>query len=244
MVNAAVLVIGNEILSGRTKDANVAYLGAELAARGIILAEVRIIRDDQAAIIAALDTLRASYTYVFTSGGIGPTHDDITSAAVAKAFGVDLVRDPEAVRRLQERHGAGELNAARLKMAEIPRGASLIDNPVSAAPGFRIENVFVLAGVPRILQAMFDGLRSSLAEGAAQISRTIALLVREGDLADGLTSIQESHPLVEIGSYPNFTAKQPHVAIVARGTDPSELERVIAEVRALAGQLGALVLEE
>lgn len=243
MTNAAILVIGNEILSGRTKDANVAYLGAELAARGITLAEVRIVRDDQAAIVSALNALRASHSYVFTSGGIGPTHDDITSAAVAKAFGVPLVRDREAVRRLQERYGEGELNAARLKMAEIPQGAELIDNPVSAAPGFRIGNVLVMAGVPRILQAMFDGIRHTLAGGAAQLSLSISLSVREGDLAEGLARIQDRHARVEVGSYPTFSEGRSQVAIVARGTKPAELDRVVAEVRALAAELGAPVLE-
>ena len=243
MANAAILVIGNEILSGRTRDANVSYLGAELAERGIVLAEVRIIRDDPAAIIAALDALRASYTYVFTSGGIGPTHDDITSAAVARAFGVALVRNAEAQRRLQERYGEGELNAARLKMAEIPVGATLIDNPISAAPGFRMGNVFVMAGVPRILQAMFEGIRHTLAEGPAFQSRSLALLVREGDIADGLSRIQDRHPGVDVGSYPTFTEGRSQVTIVARGTGTAELDQVMAELRSLAAELGAAILD-
>ncbi len=243
MANAAILVIGNEILSGRTQDANVAYLGAELAARGITLAEVRIVRDDQPAIVAALDALRASHTYVFTSGGIGPTHDDITSAAVARAFGVPLERDPEAVRRLQSRYGDGELNAARLKMAEIPVGAQLVDNPISQAPGFRMGNVFVMAGIPSILRAMFEGIRHTLAEGPPQISRSVTLAVREGDLAEGLTRIQDRHPEVEVGSYPSFTEGRSLVTIVARGTDAGRLDNVMAETRVLAAELGAASAE-
>lgn len=242
MAQAAILVIGNEILSGRTQDANVAYLGRELAARGVTLAEVRIVRDDRAAIIAALDALRTTHDYVFTSGGIGPTHDDITSEAVAAAFGVVLERNEEAVRRLLTRIPESQMNAARLKMAEIPAGAELIDNPVSAAPGFRIGNVYVMAGVPRILQAMFDGIRHTLAEGPPQLSATISLRVREGDLAEGLSQIQDRHPRVEIGSYPTFMDGGSQVSVVARGVDEAELAAVMAETRALAGRLGAEVL--
>lgn len=243
MANAAILVIGNEILSGRTQDANVAYLGKELAARGITLSEVRIVRDDQPAIVAALDALRASHTYVFTSGGIGPTHDDITSAAIARAFGVPLERNPEAVRRLQSRYGDGELNAARLKMAEIPVGAQLVDNPVSQAPGFRMANVFVMAGVPSILRSMFEGIRHTLAEGPPHLSRSVTLAVREGDLAEGLTRIQNRHPEVEVGSYPSFTEGRSLVTVVARGTDAGRLDGIMAEARALAAELGAAVAE-
>jgi molybdenum cofactor synthesis domain-containing protein len=243
MANAAILVIGNEILSGRTQDANVAFLGKELASRGITLAEVRIVRDDQSAIVAALNALRAAHTYVFTSGGIGPTHDDITSAAVARAFGVALERNPEAVRRLQSRYGDAELNAARLKMAEIPEGAQLVDNSISQAPGFRMDNVFVMAGVPSILRAMFEGIRDTLAEGPPQISRSVTLLVREGDLAEGLSHIQDRHPEVDVGSYPSFTEGRSLVTIVARGTNGAQLDAVMAETRALAAGLGAAITE-
>lgn len=240
---AAILVIGNEILSGRTQDANVSFLGGELAACGITLAEVRIIRDDTGAIVEALNALRRRYGYVFTSGGIGPTHDDITAAAVAAAFGVPLTRNAEAVRRLQSRYAAGELNGARLKMADTPEGATLIDNPVSQAPGFRLDNVFVMAGVPRILQAMFDGIRDSLTGGPPQASRSVTLVVREGDLADGLAALQNRHPEVEIGSYPSFTEGRSLVTVVARGTDPGLLDGVMGETRTLAGLLNATVLD-
>jgi len=243
MADAAILVIGNEILSGRTRDANVAFLGAELAQRGIALAEVRIVRDEEPAIIAALDALRAAYTYVFTSGGIGPTHDDITAAAVARAFGRPLVEDAEAVRRLEERSPGQPLNAARRKMATIPAGASLIDNPVSAAPGFRVGNVFVLAGVPAILQAMWAALAPQLERGPALAARQVVMAVREGDLAQPLALLQGRHPTVELGSYPSFGAEGPRVAVVARGTDPAQLDRVEAELRALAHALGAPLLD-
>ncbi|OAN48183.1 molybdopterin-binding protein [Paramagnetospirillum marisnigri] len=243
MSTAAVLVIGNEILSGRTRDANVAYLGAELAGLGITLAEVRMVRDDTDAIVEALNHLRRTFTYVFTSGGIGPTHDDITAAAVAAAFGVALERDPEAVGLLAVRYGAEDLNAARLKMADVPKGATLIANPVSQAPGFRVENVFVLAGVPRILQAMFDGLKGSLVGGPPQQSRSITLAVREGDLADGLALIQAAHPETEIGSYPSFTEGRSLVTVVARGIHGTRLDEALAETRALAKRLGAPVLD-
>lgn len=242
MANAAILVIGNEILSGRTQDANVAYLGRELAALGITLSEVRIVRDDPAAIIAALDALRPGHTYVFTSGGIGPTHDDITTAAVARAFGVPVVRDEEAVRRLLTRIPPSDLNAARLKMAEIPAGATLVDNPISQAPGFRMDNVFVLAGVPAILRAMFEAIRPTLESGPPTLSRDLTLAGREGDLAEGLAAIQHRHPQVEIGSYPVFAEGGSSVGIVARGQDGAQLDRVMAETRALADRLGMPVI--
>lgn len=239
---AAILVIGNEILSGRTRDANVAFLGGELAALGITLAEVRMVRDETAAIIAAVNQLRQGFTYVFTSGGIGPTHDDITTEAVARAFGVAVERNPEAVRLLQGRYTASDLNTARLKMADIPRGASLIDNPVSQAPGFRLDNVFVLAGVPRVLQAMFDTVKGGLNGGPPQLSHSITLAAREGDLADGLSAIQDRHPETEIGSYPSFTEGRSLVTVVARGTDTAKLDEALAETRVLAKRLGVAIL--
>ncbi len=242
MVTAAVLVIGNEILSGRTRDANVQFLGAELAAKGIVLAEVRIVRDDTAAIVEALDALRARYTYVFTSGGIGPTHDDITTQAVAAAFGVPVVRNAEAERRLAERYGRDLLNAARLKMADTPEGATLIDNVVSQAPGFRMDNVFVMAGVPSILQVMFNGIKDDLAGGAPLLSRSVTLAAREGDLAEGLTRIQDGDSTVEIGSYPTFTGGRSLVTLVARGTDAGRVDAAMAAIRTLAAELDADIL--
>lgn len=244
MNDAAILVIGNEILSGRTRDANIAFLGLELARLGIALSEVRIVPDREPAIIEALDQLRARYTYVFTSGGIGPTHDDITTATVARAFGVPVVRNEEAVRRLQARLGDTPLNDARLKMALIPEGAALIDNAISAAPGFRLGNVFVLAGVPSILQAMFASLAPLLDGGPPVDARQVTMAVREGDLAAPLTDLQARFPTIEIGSYPSFAESGPRVAVVARGTEPATLARVEDEIRALARSLGADLLDD
>jgi molybdenum cofactor synthesis domain-containing protein len=231
---AALLIIGNEILSGRTRDSNTAYLGTELAAKGILLSEVRIVRDDQAAIIAALDALRAAYDYVVTSGGIGPTHDDITAEAVAKAFGTQLELNAEARALLASRYSEAELTPARLKMAHIPKGAGLIPNPVSQAPGFRLGNVFVMAGVPRIFAAMVDAIKAELADGTPLLSRTLTLDVREGDLADGLAALQADFPDLELGSYPSFGDGRPKVAVVARGTDADRLRLAMDRVARLA----------
>ena len=176
-VTAGLLVIGNEILSGRTQDANIAFLGHRLNEIGVRLAEVRVVPDIEADIVAAVNALRARFDYVFTTGGIGPTHDDITAAAIAKAFGVPLIQNPEARARLEGNYRAGDLNEARLRMANTPEGAALIDNPVSRAPGFRLENVFVLAGVPVILQAMVAGLRPAIAGGRPMLSRTVTVAI-------------------------------------------------------------------
>ena len=239
-VTAAMLIIGNEILSGRTKDKNVGYIAEELTAIGIQLSEVRVVRDDEAAIIEAVTVLSERYTYVFTSGGIGPTHDDITTACIAKAFGVAVERNPEAMRRLTAHYANSgvEFNAARQKMAEIPVGADLIDNPVSAAPGFILKNVHVMAGVPRILQAMFEGLKPTLTGGAQMLSRTVACTVGEGTVAGGLGAIQTTYPDIEIGSYPYFRAGAFGTSLVLRGTDEAMLEAATEEVRKLVRSLG------
>lgn len=239
-VTAAMLIIGNEILSGRTKDKNVGFIAEELTAMGIGLSEVRVVRDDEAAIIEAVTVLSERYTYVFTSGGIGPTHDDITTACIAKAFGVPVERNAEAMRRLTAHYANSgvEFNAARQKMAEIPVGADLIDNPVSAAPGFILKNVHVMAGVPRILQAMFEGLKSTLTGGAEMLSRTVACTVGEGTVAGGLGQVQVGFPDIEIGSYPYFRAGAFGTSLVLRGTDVARLEAAAEEVRKLVRSLG------
>lgn len=239
-ITAALLVIGNEILSGRTRDANLQHLARQLNARGIRLAEARVVPDEEAAIIRALDALRAGHDYVFTTGGIGPTHDDITSAAIAKAFGVPLVRDVEAVRRLESHYPPGQLNTARLRMADVPEGSTLVSNPVSQAPGFRIGNVFALAGVPMIMRAMLDGILPDLAEGKPLLSRTIGCLLGEGVLAEGLGRIQDRHPEVSIGSYPYFRAGKFGVSLVLRADDVwllgAATEDVVVLVRSLGGE--------
>ena len=244
-VTAALCIIGNEILSGRTQDKNLGYIGERLNALGIRLAEVRVVRDDEAAIVEAVRALSERYTYVFTSGGIGPTHDDITTACIAKAFGVAVERNPEAMRRLTAHYvNSGiEFNEARRKMADIPVGATLIDNPVSAAPGFVIGNVHVLPGVPRILQAMFDGVASRLAGGVPMLSRTVACTIGEGTVAAGLGAIQERYVDVEIGSYPYFRAGHFGTALVLRASDPVRLETATEEVRALVRSLGGEPIE-
>jgi molybdenum cofactor synthesis domain-containing protein len=237
-VTAAVLVIGDEILSGRTRDANLAYLAERLEPLGIGLREARVVADVEDDIAAAVDGLRRRWDFVFTTGGIGPTHDDITAGAVARAFGVPLLRHPEAVRRLEAHYGTGQLNAARLRMAEIPEGAALIDNPVSAAPGFRIGNVYVMAGVPRIMQAMFDGIAATLTGGAVVLSRTVSCALGEGVIAAGLADLAARHPDLSAGSYPYFRHGQFGTTLVLRGTDPGRLDAATAELAALITTLG------
>ncbi|HET6160604.1 MAG TPA: molybdopterin-binding protein [Dongiaceae bacterium] len=243
IVTAAVLVIGNEILSGRTKDANLNYLAVELNAIGVRLTEARVVADVPEAIIKAVNELRAAYDYVFTTGGIGPTHDDITSECVARAFGVPLIRDPRAVRLLTNHYGEANLTEARLRMAQVPEGAALIDNPVSIAPGFRIGNVFVLAGVPAICRAMFDGLKSQLKTGDKVLAITISANVGEGVIAKGLGQLQERFAMLEIGSYPFFRQGRFGASFVLRGTDADALKAAAEELRALIRTLGAEPIE-
>ena len=233
---ACALIIGNEILSGKTQDTNLQFLGFELAKLGIRLAEGRVVRDEPAAIIRHVNETRREFTYVFTTGGIGPTHDDITAECVAAAFGVPLEQNADAVARLQR--SGRPLNEARLKMASVPRGAELIDNPISNAPGFRIENVFVLAGIPSIARAMFTSAIPMLAQGTPILSASVDAFLREGDFADALTSIQRNYASVEIGSYPFNRDGRLGATLVARGTDRTLLTKVVADVVAAIAALG------
>ncbi|HXN44538.1 MAG TPA: molybdopterin-binding protein, partial [Xanthobacteraceae bacterium] len=194
IVTAGLLVIGDEILSGRTKDKNIGYIAEYLTAIGIELKEVRVVADEEAGIVEALNALRSRYSYVFSTGGIGPTHDDITADAVAKAFGVSIDYDPTAVALLRARFGGAELNAARMRMARIPAGGELIHNKVSTAPGFRIGNVFVMAGVPTIMQAMLDYVAPTLKTGAKMLAETVRADAREGDIGGPLADIAKAHP--------------------------------------------------
>src|ERR1044071_1051618 len=194
VVTAAILVIGDEILSGRTKDKNIGYIAEYLTNIGVDVREVRVVPDVEAEIVAALDALRHRYTYVFTTGGIGPTHDDITADCVAKAFGVSIAVDPRARALLLTRIAEKDLNEARLRMARIPAGADLIHNKVSAAPGFRIGNVHVMAGVPTIMQAMLDEVAPTLKTGAKMLSESIRADAREGDIGTALAAVAEAHP--------------------------------------------------
>ena len=237
-VSAALIIIGNEVLSGRTRDANLQFIAKRLVGLGIRLAEVRVIADEDAAIIGAVNQARTTHDFVFTTGGIGPTHDDITSQSVANAFGVRLVRDAAAMALLEGHYEGGKLNQARLKMADIPEGASLIHNPVSAAPGFQMENVFVLAGVPSIMQAMFDGITDRLTGGEVVASITITAFIPEGDLAAPLGALQNDFPAVEMGSYPFFRNGRLGSALVLRSADGKALEAAAEGVRAIIRDLG------
>jgi molybdenum cofactor synthesis domain-containing protein len=243
IVTAAVLIIGNEILSGRTRDVNLAYLAAALTDLGIRLREARVVADVEADIVRAVNECRARYDYVFTTGGIGPTHDDITAECVAKAFAVPLIRNLEAVSRLERRYESGTLNEARLRMANTPEGAVLIDNPVSTAPGFQIGNVFVLAGVPSIMQAMFDGLRTRLVGGAPMLSRTVSAFVGEGTIALGLGELQQRYRDLDIGSYPFYRHGRYGASFVLRGTERASIDHAAAELRTLIISLGADPIE-
>lgn len=244
-ITARIVVIGNEVLSGRTRDANIQFLAQQLAALGIRLIEARVVRDVEDEIVRALNESRAGATYVFTTGGIGPTHDDITAAAVAKAFDVELRQDGRALARLRRQYpDPADLNPARLRMARIPEGAELIDNPVSNAPGFRIGNVFVMAGVPRIMQAMFDGIRPLLRTGRPMLSRTLTVHCPEGRIAGPLAEAQAAHPAVEIGSYPFIRENRLGVAVVLRATEPDPLAEAAADLRARLAPLGTDPVED
>lgn len=232
-VTACMIVIGNEILSGRTQDKNIGWIARQLNEIGIRLAEARIIPDSEEMIVETVNRCRTSYDYVFTSGGIGPTHDDITSASIAKAFGVTLVRHSEAEAILQRHYGPDQLNAARLKMADIPQGGTLIPNPVSAAPGFCMENVFVMAGVPSIMQAMFDHVKPLLKGGPSILSRTLSAYVTEGMIAEPLARIQEAYPNVDIGSYPFIRQQRLGTSLVARSQDTVLLDAVYLKLKEL-----------
>lgn len=243
IVTASVLVIGNEILSGRTKDANLNYLATELNAIGIRLTEARVVADVPEAIIKAVNELRAAHDYVFTTGGIGPTHDDITAECVARAFGVRLIKDPRAVKLLTDHYGEANLTEARLRMAHLPEGAAIVDNPISTAPGFQIGNVFVLAGVPAICRAMFDGLKGRLKVGDKMLSATVSAFVGEGVIAKGLGALQDRYRQLEIGSYPFFRQGRFGASFVLRGTDAAAIRAAAEELRGVIRGLGAEPIE-
>jgi molybdenum cofactor synthesis domain-containing protein len=245
IVTAAVLVIGDEILSGRTKDKNIGYIAEYLTALGIDLMEVRIVGDEESAIVDALNALRKRYTYVLTTGGIGPTHDDITADCVAKAFGVPIDVDPRAIAIMQERLAAtgAEMNEARLRMTRIPKGADLVLNKVSGAPGIWIENVIVMAGVPSIMQAMLDEVAPKLETGVRMLTETIRADAREGDIGTELGEIANAIAGVTIGSYPFFDPQLgPNTNVVLRSRDAEKLalakravEDMLQRVRAALG---------
>jgi molybdenum cofactor synthesis domain-containing protein len=240
-VTAGVIIIGNEVLSGRTQDTNLAYMGKQLDALGIRIMESRIIPDVEQIIIDTVNHFRQTCTYVFTTGGIGPTHDDITSAAIARTFKVDLEKNPEAVRLLETYSEPGGINEARMKMALIPQGAKLIDNPLSGAPGFQMENVFVMAGVPAIMRLMFDGITDRLIGGDPIITVNVATNIGEGVFAEALSKLQDEYPDISMGSYPYFRNRKLGVNLVMRGTNVSHLEELKEKLTATLTQLGGKI---
>jgi molybdenum cofactor synthesis domain-containing protein len=224
IVTAGLLVIGDEILSGRTKDKNIGYIAEYLTGIGIDLKEVRVVADDEAAIVEAVNAMRHRWTYVFTTGGIGPTHDDITADCVAKAFGVPIGYDPRAVAIMRERFAEHELNEARMRMTRIPEGADLVQNKVSRAPGFWLGNVIVMAGIPTVMQAMLDEVAPKLKTGAKILSETVRADAREGDIGTPLGEVAKAYPEVTIGSYPFFDdLRGPNSNVVLRSRDADKL---------------------
>ena len=236
---ACMLVIGNEVLSGRTPDRNLNHVARRLAELGIELCEARVLPDDEAMIVSAVNETRARYRHVFTSGGIGPTHDDITADAIAKAFGVGISHHPDAVAVMRANYPPEMLNEARLRMARIPEGASLIKNPVSHAPGFRIENVYVFAGVPAIMQAMLEEIAHELKGGPPAASVTVSCFLGEGTVAVRLRELHEEwRPVVEIGSYPFYRKNRYGTSIVFRSRDPGALAAAAASFRSIVREFG------
>lgn len=243
-ITAGVIIIGNEILSGRTQDLNIAYIGKNLEKLGIVLAEVIVIPDVEATIIERVRSYSDRFDYVFTTGGIGPTHDDITTASIAKAFSVKLIRHPDAVATMEGYYDPGNLTEARLKMADIPEGATLIDNPVSGAPGIQIENVFIMAGVPEIMQAMLDGIADRLIGGPPILTASVSTNLTESKLAVGMSKIQDECAEVSIGSYPYFKRGKLGVNVVLRSTNRALLLEKLKSIGELIEQTDGNVLEQ
>ena len=237
-VTAAVLLIGDEILSGRTKDRNLGYIAEYLAKIGVDVREARVVPDVEDEIVAGVNALRARYDYLVTTGGIGPTHDDITADAVARAFGVPIGEDPRAIATMLERYVPVDLTPARRRMARIPAGAELIENPISKAPGFRIGNVFVLAGVPAVMQAMLDFAARTMDTGAVMLVETIAAgSLPEGLYGDPLGAIAAAHPNVAIGSYPSFRDGRFNNQIVVRGKDGEAVATARRAIEAMVAEM-------
>lgn len=236
---AAILVIGNEILSGSTQDANIAFIGKRLSDCGIRLGEVRIVGDGRTIIADSLNALREKYTYVFTTGGIGPTHDDITAESVAYAFNVACPINGEAREYMKVKYAERgiELNEGRLRMARIPEGGKLIHCAESIAPGFRVENVFVMAGIPRVMQSQFLALEPFLEKGPTVLSRTVQCSLKEGDIAFDLENIQKDFPSIDIGSYPHM-GQTPSLSLILRGTDAGLLTAATDQVAAMVKKHG------
>ena len=235
-MKAALIIIGNEILSGRTQDKNLSYLANWLNEIGIQLSEVRVIRDEEKVIIDTVNHLRSEYDYVFTTGGIGPTHDDITSLSIARAFGVELEINDKALAILKEYYKDGELTEARMKMTMIPVGAELVDNPVSKAPGFKMDNVFVMAGIPSIMQGMLEGARRFLKGGDVVKSMSIDVFTPESNVAQALTDLQKKYNDVEIGSYPFSKDNRFGTTLVMRSSNEKRPHQCDEELKELMNE--------
>lgn len=231
-VTAAVIIIGNEILSGRTQDVNLNHIATTVGAWGIQIREARVIPDVAAEIIEAVNATRARYDYVFTTGGIGPTHDDITADCIADAFGVELVVNSEIAERISRRPAPPDVMAVRMRMARVPEGATLIDNVTGGPQGFRLENVFVMAGIPAVMQGMLGSLEGKLQGGPVVRARSVTAHLSESQIAGPLRDIQERHPSVDVGSYPFFRKDRYGTTLVLRGTDEALLDAVLEEVSA------------
>ena len=236
-MKASLIIIGNEILSGRTQDKNLSYLATWLNEIGIQLSEVRVIRDEEDEIVDTLNLLRSKYDYVFTTGGIGPTHDDITSESVAKAFNVELEVHPGALNILREYYKDSELTEARMKMAKIPKGAILVENPVSKAPGFKIENVFVMAGIPKIMQGMLEGAKTHLSKGDPVQSESIDVFMPESFIAEEFSKLQAQFREVEIGSYPFNKDGKYGTSLVMRSSDSKKLSDCKVQLELMISKL-------
>lgn len=238
-VRAAMLAIGDELLSGRTKDRNIGHLADVLTAAGIDLKEVRIVPDEEDAIVAALNALRAYYDYVFTSGGIGPTHDDITADAVSTAFGVPCIHDETALKLLGDNYARRglEFTESRKRMARMPQGSQHIPNPVSTAPGFHIGNVYVMAGVPSVFQAMLDNVLPTLRTGRKLFSKAVECPFGEGVIGAPLAAIQQENPETVIGSYPKFENGRFSTELVVRGSDMEKIDRAVAAIEHMIASL-------
>ena len=230
IVTACVVIIGNEILSGRTQDVNLAHIAEQLNGWGVRVAEARVIPDVEEVVVATVNTARARFDYVFTTGGIGPTHDDITADCIAKAFGVPLVVSPEIAEGLRRRPAPDDVMANRLRMARIPEGATLIANPTSGPQGFRMENVFVMAGIPSVMQGMLSTLGREIEGGDVVRSRSVAVYLGESQIASALTEIQARYPEVELGSYPFYRSERYGTTLVMRGTSATDLASMLEEI--------------
>ena len=228
---ACVLVIGNEILSGRTQDTNLNHIAVELGKQGVRVREARVIPDVEDAIVSAVNEARARFDYVFTTGGIGPTHDDITADCIAKAFGAPLVVNEEIAARIRARPAPPDVMASRLRMARIPEGAALIENSTGGPQGFRTENVYAMAGIPSVMQAMLATVR--LDGGAVVRSRSVTAYLGESQVAAGLEAIQNRYPAIDLGSYPFASGERYGTTLVMRGTDAAALDAMLEEVKQL-----------